>query len=428
MLDDAMKKVVPPVIGRQAQVTVNEAKGSWLYTDDGQKWLDFATGIAVVNTGHGHPRVIAAAKEQMDRIVHAQQNMFYNETVVRAANKLLEVVPGGMDMVLFANSGAEAVENAVKLAKQATRRPCVVAFRGSFHGRTHLTMALTDSKAIYRGHFEPLPGAIYHSRYAYPFRTPASEDPVDYAMSDLHRVVATECFADDVAAILIEPIQGEGGFIVPPDQYLPEVRALATEIGALLVVDEIQTGFGRTGRWMGHEHSGIEADVVALAKGIASGFTLSAVVSRSEYFNKCKPGSMGGTYGGNAVACAASMATIDVIRDEDLLGNAERQGDRLRGFLRGLQEQYPAIGEVRGKGLMNAIEMVKPGTREPDPAATKAFAAECTARRLLNLTCGIHDNVNRFLPPLSISDAEMDHAFEVLEEAAKVLAPAAAAR
>jgi len=424
MLDDSMKKVVPPVIGRQTQVTINEAKGSWLYADDGEKWLDLACGIAVTNTGHGHSRVTEAAKAQMDKIVHAQANMFFNETVVGAANKLLEIVPGKMDRVLFANSGAEAVENAVKLAKQATRRPCIVAFRGSFHGRTHLTMAMTDSKAIYRGHFEPLPAGIYHALYAYPYRTPASEDPVDYAMSDLHKVITTECFADDVAAIVIEPLQGEGGFIVPPARYMQEVRALATDIGALLVVDEIQAGFGRTGKWMGHEHWGIEADVVTLAKGIASGFPLSAVVTRAEYFDVCKPGSMGGTYGGNAVACAASMATIDVMRDEDLLGNAARQGEKMRAFFRGLREQYPAIGDVRGLGLMNAIEVVKPGTKEPDPAGTKAFHAELIARHVLTLTCGMYDNVNRFLPPLNISDDELDHAFEAFEAAAKVFAPA----
>jgi len=419
VLTDDMKKAVPSVTGRFTPVTTTHAKGSWFHTEDGQKWLDMAVGIAVVNTGHSHPKVIEAVKAQLDKIVHAQANMFYNPTVVEAANKVLEVVPGELDNVFFVNSGAEACENAVKLAKQATRRPVTIAFKGAFHGRTHLCMALTCSKAAYRGYYEPLPAGIYHARYAYPYRTPASEDPVDYAISDLRKVITTECWPDDVASIIIEPIQGEGGFIVPPDEYFKEVRKVADEIGALLIIDEIQAGFGRTGTWFCHEHYDVTADIVIVAKGLASGFPLSAIASKSEYFDKCKPGTMGGTYGGNAVACAAAIATIDAIREEEMAANAERQGEKLRGFFAKMAETYPQIGEVRGKGLMDAIEIVKPGTREPDPAATKAFAAEVVKRQVLILTCGMYDNVARFLPPLNISDDEMDHAFNVFEDAAK---------
>lgn len=419
MLDEKMKKVVPSVIGRFAPVTTTHAQGSWFFTEDGDKWLDMAVGIAVVNTGHSHPKVLAAAKAQIDKIVHAQANMFFNDTVVTAANKLIEIVPGNMDNVLFVNSGAEACENAVKLAKQSTRRPVTIAFKGAFHGRTHLTMALTCSKAGYRGYYEPLPGGIYHARYAYPYRTPASEDPVDYAISDLKKVISTECWPDDVASIIIEPIQGEGGFIVPPAEFMKEVRAIATEIGALLIIDEIQAGFGRTGKWFCHEHYGVEADIVTVAKGIASGFPLSAIVTKSEYFDKCKRGTLGGTYGGNAVACAAAGATIDAIRDEGMIANAAKQGEKLRGFFTKLQETYACIGEVRGKGLMDAIEIVKPGTKDPDPAATKAFFAAVNKRKVLILTCGMYDNVVRFLPALNISDDELDHAFNVFDEAAK---------
>ena len=418
MLDETMKSAIPSVVTRFAPIVTTHAEGSWFYTEDGDKWLDMAVGIAVVNTGHSHPKVIEAVKSQLDRIVHAQANMFYNDTVVTAANRILEVVPGGMDNVMFVNSGAEACENAVKLAKQATRRPVIIAFKGAFHGRTHLCMALTCSKASYRGYYEPLPAGIYHARYPYPFRTPASEDPVDFALSDLKKVITTECWPDDVAAIMLEPIQGEAGFIVPPASFLREVRAIADDIGALLVVDEIQTGFGRTGAWFCHEQQGVRADIVVIAKGLASGFPLSAVVSRSAYFDKCKPGSMGGTYGGNAVSCAAAIATIDVIRDEAMVENGARQGAKIRDFFARLSERYACIGEVRGMGLMNAIELVKPGTTEPDPVATKAFSAALNKRHLLALTCGMFDNVARFLPPLNISDEELGYAFGIFEDAA----------
>jgi len=412
-------KAIPSVTGRMAPVVVDHAEGSWFWTTQGEKWLDMAVGIAVVNTGHTHPKVIAAAKAQMDKIVHAQANMFYCDTVVDAANKILEIVPGDMDNVMFVNSGAEACENAVKLAKQATKRPVTIAFKGAFHGRTHLCMALTCSKAQYRGYYEPLPAGIYHAQFPYPYRTPGSADPVDYAISDLRKIVTTECWPDDVASIIIEPIQGEGGFIVPPMDYFKEVRKVADEIGALLIIDEIQAGFGRTGKWFCHEHYGVEADIITVAKGIASGFPLSAIVTKSEYFDKCKPGTMGGTYGGNAVACAACAAGIDVIRDEGMIDNAAKQGEKLRTYFKGLQGKYPNIGEVRGMGLMDAIEIVKPGTKEPDAATTAKFKNACISRKVLTLVCGMYDNCVRFLPPLNIDDAAMDFAMGVWEEAAK---------
>jgi len=412
-------KIVPSVTGRFAPVVADHAEGSWFWTKDGEKWLDMAVGIAVVNTGHTHPKVIAAAKAQLDKIVHAQANMFYNDTVVDAANRLAEIVPGDLDNVLFVNSGAEAVENAVKLAKQATKRPVTIAFKGAFHGRTHMCMALTCSKAQYRGYYEPLPAGVYHARYAYPYRTPASEDPVDYAISDLRKVITTECWPDQVASILIEPIQGEGGFIVPPAEFVQEVRKIADEIGALLIMDEIQAGMGRTGKWFCMEHYGVTADIVTVAKGIASGFPLSAVVSKSEYFDKCKPGTMGGTYGGNAVACAASMASIDAILEDGMMENATKQGAKIRAFFTKLQETYPNIGDVRGIGLMDAIEIVRPGTKEADAAAAVAFKNACIERKVLTLLCGMYDNCVRFLPPLNIPDDAVDFAMGVWEEAAK---------
>src|SRR5674476_19238 len=245
-------------------------------------------------------------------------------------------------------------------------------------------------------------GGIYHARYCYPFRTPASEDPTAYALEDVRRVLKAEIYGDDVAAIIVEPVQGEGGFIVPTKEFMLELRAIADEIGACLIIDEIQAGMGRTGKWFCHEHYGVKPDIMTIAKGIASGYPLGAVAARKELWDKCLPGSMGGTYGGNAVACAAGVATIDAMRDEGMLENAARQGDRLMKYWQEKQKQYPVIGEARGKGLMLAIECVQPGAKEPNAAAAKAFIAECLKNKVIVMGAGAFGNGVRFLPPLNI--------------------------
>jgi 4-aminobutyrate aminotransferase len=402
-----------------APIVVDHAEGSWVYGTDGSKWLDFVVGIAVVNTGHCHPKVVKAAQEQCAVMSHGQMNMYRHKPMLELTDRLLGIVPGKMEQVMYANSGAEAVENAVKLAKQTLRRPGVITFHNAFHGRTHLTMAMTDSAIHYRGHFEPLVPSIYHARYCYPFRTPESEDPTQYAIADLRRVLQSEIYGEDVAAIVVEPIQGEGGFIVPTAEFMQQLRAIADEIGAYLVIDEIQAGVGRTGKWFGHEHYGVEADIVTVAKGIASGYPLSAIISRKEIWDKVAPGSMGGTYGGNAVACAAGVATIDAMREEDMPGNAARQGEKLMRFFRDRQAEYPCIGDVRGKGLMFAIEIVEPGTKEPDAGRAKAFIAAAKERRTILMGAGAQGNCVRFLPALNISDADMDYALGVFDECAK---------
>ncbi|HET6475150.1 MAG TPA: aspartate aminotransferase family protein, partial [Thermoleophilia bacterium] len=402
-------------------ITIDHAEGSWVYDTDGGKWLDFVVGIAVVNTGHAHPKVVKAVQEQAAKVAHAQMNIYRHGPMLELAEKLTGIMPDGLDEVMFMNSGAEAVENAIKLAKQATRRPGIIAFQGAFHGRTHLTMALTDSAVHYRGHHEPLVGGIYHARYCYPFRTPASEDPTAYAIEDVRRVLRAEIYGDDVAAIIVEPIQGEGGFIVPTAEFMQELRAIADEIGACLIIDEIQAGFGRTGKWLCQEHYGVKADIVTVAKGIASGYPLGAIVAPKALWDKCLPGSMGGTYGGNAVACAAGVATMDAMEEEGMLANAAKQGEKLLEFWKGQQALYPAIGEARGKGLMLAIECVQPGTKEPNAAVAKAFIAECQKHKVILMGACSQGNGVRFLPPLNISDADMDFAIGVFEEAAKVV-------
>ncbi len=256
-------KHMPHFLGPVAPITIDHAEGSWVYDTDGGKWLDFVIGIAVVNTGHCHPKVVKAVQEQAAKVAARADEHLPHGPMLELAEKLTGILPEGMDEVMFANSGAEAVENAVKLAKQATRRPGIIAFQGAFHGRTHLTMALTDSAVHYRGHHEPLVGGIYHARYCYPYRTPASEDPTAYALEDVRRVLRAEIYGDDVAAIIVEPIQGEGGFIVPTAEFMQGLRAIADEIGACLIIDEIQAGIGRTGKWFvpralrrqaGHHH------------------------------------------------------------------------------------------------------------------------------------------------------------------------------
>jgi 4-aminobutyrate aminotransferase len=413
-------KHMPHFLGPVAPITVDHAEGSWVYDTDGGKWLDFVVGIAVVNTGHCHPKVVKAVQEQAAKLPHAQMNIYRHGPMLQLAEKLTGIMPEGMDEVMFANSGAEAVENAVKLAKQATRRPGIIAFQGAFHGRTHLTMALTDSAVHYRGHHEPLVGSIYHARYCYPFRTPVSEDPTAYAIEDVRRVLRAEIYGDDVAAIIVEPIQGEGGFIVPTKEFMEELRAIADEIGACLIIDEIQAGFGRTGKWLCQEHYGVKADIVTVAKGIASGYPLGAIVAGHELWDKTLPGSMGGTYGGNAVACAAGVATMEAMEEDGMLANATKQGEKLLAFWKSQQALYPAIGEARGKGLMLAIECVQPGTKEPNAAVAKAFIAECQKHKVILMGACSQGNGVRFLPPLNISDADMDYAIGVFAEAAKV--------
>ena len=416
----AYMRHIPSIFAPLTRITIDHAQGSWVYDTEGGKWLDFVIGIAVVNTGHAHPRVVKAVQEQAAKVSHAQMNIYRHLPMLNLAEKLAALVPPGIDEFMFMSSGAEAVENAVKLAKQATRRPGVIAFQGGFHGRTYLTMSMTDSAVHYRGHYEPLVGGIYHARYCYPFRTPVGEDPTAYAIDDLRRVLRAEIYGDDVAAIVVEPIQGEGGFIVPTAEFMRELRGIADEIGALLVLDEIQAGMGRTGKWFCCEHYRVTPDIITIAKGVASGYPLSVIAAGKHLWDRCLPGSMGGTYGGNAVACAAAVATLEVMEEEGMLANAARQGDKLLRFLAEQQQLHPCIGEVRGKGLMVAIECVSPGTREPAPALAKAFIVEAAKRHVILLGAGAFGNCVRFVPPLNISDEDMDVALSVFSEAAAV--------
>ena len=418
------RSVVPPVWSRITNLIVDHGEGSWLVTPEGERYLDYTSGIGVTNTGHAHPRVVAAIQAQAAKLLHGQQNIVYHEPGLRLYERLAGLLPNGPWSAFLANSGAEAVEAAVKLARVATGRPAIVAFRYGFHGRTAQAMALTAAKDVYRGAFEPLPGSVYHAAYPYCYRAQGGpHDPAactcDWeAQLDLlfHQLV----YPDKVAAIIVEPVIGEGGYIVPPRSFLPRLREITREHGILLVADEVQTGFGRTGELFAVQHWDVEPDILVMAKGIASGMPLSGILAKKELMDRLAPGSHGGTYGGNVVSCAAANATLDVIEDEGLVANARERGVQLLEGLRALTARHEAIGDVRGLGLMVEVEFVRPAEgdgRTPDPALTKRVQQACFDRHLLVLTAGTYVNVIRIIPPLVTTAAEVDRALGIIGEA-----------
>ena len=417
------RSVVPAVWSRITNLTIERGEGSWLITTDGERYLDYTSGIGVTNTGHAHPRVVAAVQAQAAKLLHGQQNIVFHEPGLRLYDRLTRLLPGGPWSAFLANSGAEAIEAAVKLARVATGRPALIAFRYGFHGRTAQAMALTAAKDVYRGAFEPLPGSIYHADYPYCYRASGgAHDPSDCtcdweARLDLlfHQLV----YPEQVAAIVVEPVIGEGGYIVPSPGFLPRLREITRRHGILLIADEVQTGFGRTGELFAVRHWDVEPDILVMAKGIASGLPLSGILARAELMDAFKPGSHGGTYGGNAVSCAAANATLDVIEDEGLVANARERGAQFLAGLRALAARHPAIGDARGIGLMVAIELVRPGVgdgRVPDPELTKRVQGEAFERKLLLLTAGTSVNVIRIIPPLVTTAEEVDRALGILGE------------
>jgi 4-aminobutyrate aminotransferase len=417
----ALTAGVPQLWARYTDLVIDRGEGSWLIDINGERYLDYTSGIGVVNTGHAHPRVTAAIAEQAARAVHLQQNIVYHKAGLALHERLPRLfpgdAPGGEPAGLFlSNSGAEAIEASVKLAKIATKRPLIVAFRGGFHGRTHGAMALTTSSVKYRGHYEPLLGGIHHVPFPDPLRYGGAEQAVANTMAAIEELFATTCFPDDVAAFIVEPILGEGGYVIPPDTFLPALREMADRYGILLITDEIQTGYGRTGRFFASEWTGAVPDIVVMAKGIASGLPLSGIMARRSLIDAFPPSSHGGTYGGNVVACAAALATLDVIEDEGLMANAERQGARLLEGLRSAAAGHPAVADVRGRGLMLAIEFVDPSDGSPRSDMAKNLLHEAFDRHMLLLTCGTYGNIVRFIPPLVTTSEEVDQAIEIVRE------------
>jgi len=412
---------VPPVWARYTDLVVERASGSWIETIDGERYLDYTCGIGVTNTGHAHPRVVAAIGEQAARGIHLQQNVVYHQPGLELHRRLPERFPNaraGTDYGLFlSNSGAEAVEAAVKLAKYATRRPVVITFRGGFHGRTHAAMALTTSNVKYRAHFEPLVGGVQVVPFPYPLRMGGPDAALATSLAAIDELFATVVAPDDVAAFVVEPILGEGGYVVPPDGFLPALRELADRHGILLAVDEVQSGYGRTGRFFATEWTDATPDIVIMAKGIASGLPLSGILASRALLDRLSPGTHGGTYGGNAVACAAALATLDVIDDEGLVARAEAVGARLLAGIRERAEGHPSIAEVRGRGLMLAVEFADGPGLTPRPDLAKGMLAAAMARNVLLLSCGTYGQAVRIIPPLVTTDDEVDLALGVIGDA-----------
>ncbi|MFJ9365457.1 4-aminobutyrate--2-oxoglutarate transaminase [Nocardia sp. NPDC101769] len=408
-------------VGSSVPVYAADADGGVIVDVDGNSLIDLGSGIAVTTVGASHPEVAAAVAEQAARFTHTCFMVTPYEDYIRVAEELAALTPGAFDKrtVLF-NSGAEAVENAVKVARLATGRPAVVAFDHAYHGRTNLTMALTAKSMPYKAHFGPFAPDIHRMPMSYPYRDEPGLTGEQAARRAISRV-EVQIGADSLAAIVIEPIQGEGGFIVPAPGFLATLANWAREHGVVFIADEVQTGFARTGAWFASEHEGIEPDIVTMAKGIAGGMPLSAVTGRAELLDAVHPGGLGGTYGGNPVACAAALASIGVMRSLDLPARARAIEAAAGPRLRELAAATGVIGDVRGRGAMIAVELVRPGTDTPDPDLTKAIVAEAFSRGVVLLTCGTYGNVIRLLPPLVIGNDLLAEGLEVLSETVRDL-------
>ena len=403
------------------------ASGASLTDVDGRTYIDFATGISVMNVGHGHPRVVAAIREQAERLVHSGAPVMLPDVYLRLARRLCEITPGAFaKKALLINSGAEAIENAVKIVRQATGRPAVISFHNSFHGRTLMSMTLTGKVSPYRQNFGPWAPEVYQVPYPYEYRRPAgmaAESLGGSCIEAIRQLFKTTVPAERVAGILVEPVQGEGGFVVPPPDFLTGLRRLCNEHEIYLIADEVQTGFGRTGKMFAVEHWGVQPDLMVLAKTLGGGLPLGAVVGRSELMDATNPGGLGGTFGGNPVACAAALAVIDVLIDERLPARGSRMGERALNRMRSWSERFEIIGDVRGLGAMISMELVQDrATREPAAAKTNEILRYCHEHGLVLLKAGLYDNVIRLLFPLVIEEHELDRGLDIVEEALAAVA------
>lgn len=394
---------------------VSHGKGCWVTTTSGDEYLDFAAGIAVNSTGHAHPEVAAAIADQAQRFIHAQVNVFQHDLLEPLAAKLAEITPGGIDTFFFANSGAEITEAAVKLAKQATKRPHIIVFSGSFHGRTHMAMAMTTSKTGYRAGHAPLPSGVFVAPYPDPL-APDQDAEVAKALKGFDHLLKSMTAPDETAAVILEPVMGEGGYIAAPPAFIHGLVERCREYGIMFVADEVQCGFGRTGKMFAVEHYGIEPDIICMAKGIASGFPFSALGTRRELDDKWPKGSHGGTYGGNAIGCAAALATIDIMQRPGFLENVVDRGNQLTTGLRELQGEHPGLVQVRGPGLMV-------GTEFDDPTRVAAILQHCLEEgRLILMNAGTYGKCLRWMPPLVVNEHEVDLALAAFGAALKATA------
>lgn len=419
------EKAVPSAIRCGYPVVMKRAEGAMIEDVDGNRFLDWIGGVGVLNIGHCHPEVVEAVKLQVDRYFHGMFNVVTHTGYVELAEKLGSIAPvrGEHAKAFFTNSGAEADENAVKIAKAFTKRPNIIVFSGAFHGRTLLTMSMTSKKAYAVG-MGPFPDGIYRAQFPYYYRNPAGmpeEKACEYYMDSIRDVFEQCAPADTIAAIVMEPLQGEGGFIPAPIEWIRAVRELCDENGILLIADEVQTGFCRTGRMFATEYwkeAGIQPDIIATAKSIAAGVPLSAIIARDEIMEAPAPGTIGGTFGGNALACAAALKTVEVMERDNLAGRSLEIGEKVMKRYEAMKEKYECVGDVRGLGGMIGIEFVKDKeSKEPDAALTSAIINECASHGLLVEGAGTWNNVIRFLAPLVITDAQLEAGLDIVEAA-----------
>lgn len=409
--------LLSPVWTHLTHIQPVRGEGVYLYDAAGNRYMDFTCGIGVTNTGHCHPKVVKAIQEQAEKLIFGQMNIVIPPPTVVLAETLNRVTPGGINSFFFSNSGAEAVEASVKLARHATHKRNIIVFQGSFHGRTAQTMAMTTSKYIYRYDYQPLPGGIFVAPFPYSFYYGWDDQKTTaFCLRELDRLLHSQTLPEETAALIIEPVLGEGGYVPAPAEFLQELCEICEEYDILFIADEVQSGFGRTGKFFAFEHAEIEPDIIVMAKGLGSGLPISAVAASHELMENWRPGSHGGTYGGgSAVAAAAALATIDVLQGEKLVENSAQMGERLLRGLRELQRRFPVIGDVRGRGLMVATEFGS--SAHPDNSTAKAVQEACLERDLLLLTCGTYENVIRWIPPLIVSAEQIDEALHIFEEA-----------
>jgi 4-aminobutyrate aminotransferase len=393
---------------------IAKGEGTLVYSMEGLRFLDFSSGLAVLNIGHSHPRVLDAVRNQLESYCHTG-GIYYSESTVGAAETLLSVAPPGMDMLFFSNSGAEAVEGALKLARYTTGRQAIISCTGAFHGRTFGALSVTSSSSAYRRHYHPLLPSVYQVCYPACFVCPNGLTPEacgSKCLEELNRLFERQVPPEEVCAIIVEPFLGEGGYYPAPRNYLQGLRSICDEYGILLIFDEVQCGIGRTGKWFCSQHAGVTPDIMAVAKAIASGFPLSAVVASKKLMHNWEVGAHGTTYGGNPVSCAAARATLEVIREQNLLDAALSTGSRILSFMHDLASRNPCIGDVRGKGCMIGIEFVD-DAGNADGRLCSAMMEQCLAKGLILIGCGLKRNVIRFIPPLNVTADEVEEALDI---------------
>jgi len=419
VMNNLVKEHIAPACPKVTQLLIEKGEGAYLITTDGERYLDFASGIAVNALGHCHPRVVKAAKEQTEKLIHGGFNVVNYPTALRLAEELSKVTPGELNMFFFSNGGAEAVEGGLKLARYVTRKPAIIAFRGAFHGRTLGALSVSSSNSHYREHYAPFLPSVFYAPYPYCYRCPYHQIPQDCSLECLEEIELMFDYVihpSDVAALIIEPELGEGGYIPAPRRYMQGLRKLCDEHNILLISDEIQSGFGRTGKMFAIEHSDVVPDIMIVGKAFGGGFPLSAVASSKPLMQKWPAGAHGGTLGGNPVACAAALANLEIFKIENILANCVNMGAYLKERLVEMKDKYEIIGDVRGLGLMIAVEIVGKN-KKPNTDIAKKILTYCFNNKLILLSCGAYKQCVRFTSPLNVSKDEIDQALDILEKA-----------